>query len=165
VYLPLGMTAPLRLVAVSSAGAVLWDRTVAGAPGAPTLGVDGTVYSVILNQGLTAFDPTDGSELWHSGDAPGLRGNAIASNGVIYHGGSNIGPAFAPFIATNNDGSIRWRANIPCSQGSPAIASDGMVIVTGGATVTALRGSAALASSDWPRALNGNRNTGSADEG
>jgi hypothetical protein len=49
--------------------------------------------------------------------------------------------------------------------GSPAIASDGTVIVTGGTTVTALRGSAALASSDWPRALNGNRNTGSADEG
>jgi hypothetical protein len=48
--------------------------------------------------------------------------------------------------------------------GSPAIASDGTVIVTGGTTVTALRGSAALASSDWPRALNGNRNTGAADE-
>jgi len=56
------------------------------------------------------------------------------------------------------------RANIPCAVGSPAIASDGTVIVTRGTFVTALRGSAALASSDWPRALNGNQNTGSADE-
>jgi outer membrane protein assembly factor BamB len=164
VYLPLGMGAPKRLVAVSSAGAILWDRTMPNSPSAPTLGADGTVYSVILGQGLTAFNPANGNELWHSGDAPGLRGNAIASNGVIYYGGSYIGPSWAPFIATDSDGSIRWRANAPCSQGSPAIASDGAVIVTGANTVTALHGSAGLASSDWPRALNGNRNTACAAE-
>ncbi len=164
VYAPLGTRAPQRLVAVSGTGAILWDRTTVGAPSAPTLGAGGTIYSVILGQGLTAFNPTTGAELWHSGDSPGLRGNAVAANGVIYYGGSYIGPSWAPFIATDSDGSIRWRANVPCSQGSPAIASDGTVIVTGGTTVTALQGSAALASSDWPRALNGNRNTGSASE-
>jgi len=56
------------------------------------------------------------------------------------------------------------RANTPCAVGSPAIAGDRTVIVTGGTFVTALGGSAALASSPWPRALNGNRNTGSVDE-
>jgi len=167
IYVPLtaSASAPPHLVAVSAAGSILWDRTVSNGPSAPTLGADGTVYSVLVNQGLTAFDPATGAQLWMSGDAPGSRGNAVAANGVVYYGGSYIGPAWAPFIATNGDGTIRWRANIPCAVGSPAIASDGTVIVTGGTTVTALRGSAALASSDWPRALNGNRNTGSADEG
>jgi outer membrane protein assembly factor BamB len=167
IYVPLtaSASAPPHLVAVSAAGSILWDRTVSNGPSAPTLGADGTVYSVLISQGLTAFDPATGAQLWTSGDAPGLRGNAVAGSDVIYYGGSNIGPSWAPFIATNGDGTIRWRANIPCAVGSPAIASDGTVIVTGGTTVTALRGSAALASSDWPRALNGNRNTGSADEG
>jgi len=167
IYVPLtaSASAPPHLVAVSAAGSILWDRTVSNGPSAPTLGADGTVYSVLVNQGLTAFDPATGAQLWMSGDAPGSRGNAVAANGVVYYGGSYIGPAWAPFIATNSDGTIRWRANIPCAVGSPAIASDGTVIVTGGAFITALRGSAALASSPWPRALNGNRNTGAADEG
>ncbi len=166
VYVPLpqSASAPPSLVAVSAAGSVLWDRTVSNAPSAPTLGADGTIYSVLFNEGLTALDPATGTQLWTSGDAPGLRGNAVAANGVVYYGGSYIGPSWAPFIATNSDGTIRWRANVPCAQGSPAIAGDGTVIVTGGATVSALRGGAALASSAWPRALNGNRNTGSADE-
>ena len=164
IYVPLGTSAPDRLVAVSASGSILWDRTLGNAPGAPTIASDGTVYSVVLGQGLTAFAASTGASLWSSGDTPGLRGNAIAGNGVIYYGGSYIGPSWAPFIATNSDGTIRWRVSIPCAVGSPAIAGDGTVIVTGGATVTALRGSAALASSDWPRALNGNRNTGSADE-
>ena len=60
----------------------------------------------------------------------------------------------------NSDGTIRWRANIPRAAGSLAIASDGTVIVTGGATVSALRGSASLASSDWPRAWTGTATRG-----
>jgi len=163
VYLPLG-TSGGRMTAVSSAGAILWDKTLAAAPGATTIGDDGTVYSVLGGVGLTAFSPANGAMLWSSGDSPAAHGNAIASNGVIYYGGSYIGPSWAPLIATNDDGSIRWRAVVPCGSGSPAIAGDGTVIVAGGTTVTAVRGSAGLASSDWPRALNGNGNTAGAGE-
>jgi len=165
VYVPLGSSTPWRVVAVSTSGSILWDRTLEATPGPLSIGQDGTVYTVLVGQGLRALSPATGATLWTVGDAPGSRGCALAANGVVYFGGSNIGPAWAPFIAANSDGTIRWRANIPCAAGSPAIASNGTVIVTGGTTVTALRGSAALASSDWPRALNGNRNTGSADEG
>ncbi len=164
VYVPLGDSSPQRVVAVSSAGSILWDRTVESAPGAPSLGDDGTVYTVIGAQGLRALAAGTGATLWTVGDAPAARGCAVAANGVVYFGGANIGPAWAPFIAANDDGTIRWRANVPCAKGSPAIAADGTVIVTGGTTVTALRGSAALAASDWPRALNGNGNTGAAGE-
>jgi hypothetical protein len=164
VYVPLGNASPRRVVAVSSAGSILWDRTVESAPGAPSIGEGGTVYTVIGTQGLRALAAGTGATLWTVGDAPAARGCAVAANGVIYFGGANIGPAWAPFIAANDDGTIRWRANIPCALGSPAIANDGTVIVTGANTVTALRGSAGLASSDWPRALNGNRNTGSVSE-
>jgi hypothetical protein len=121
------------------------------------------VYSVLGSVGLTAFSPVNGTTLWSSGDSPAAHGNAIASNGVIYYGGAYIGPSWAPLIATNDDGSIRWRAVVPCGSGSPAIADDGTVVIAGGTTVTAVRGSAGLASSDWPRAWNGNANSGSAD--
>jgi hypothetical protein len=162
VYVPLGYSTPYRVVAVTASGSILWDQSLSGPPGGPSIGTDGTVYTVVQGQGLVALDPLTGATLWTAGEAPAFRGNAVAANGVVYFTGGVVNPA--PFIAANDDGTIRWRANVPCAVGSPAIASDGTVIVTGGATVSALRGGAALASSVWPRTLNGNRNTGSADE-
>jgi len=162
VYVPLGASTPARVVAVTPSGSVLWDRTLSGSPGGPSIGSGRMLYTVVQGLGLVALDPTTGVTHWTVGEAPAFRGNAVAANGVIYFAGGYADPN--PFIAANGDGTIRWRANVPCAAGSPAIAGDGTVIVTGETFITALRGSAALASSDWPRALNGNRNTGSADE-
>ena len=50
---------------------------------------------VVLGQGVTAFAASTGAPLWTSGDAPGLRGDAIAANGVIYCGGSCLGSSWA----------------------------------------------------------------------
>ena len=167
IYVPLYGTKKLQ--ALNPDGTKKWHYDFPGASGIPSIGSDGTIYAAtISNKGLYAL--TSSGELkWTAGEciAPEV---AIASDGTIYFCGSDPASRRIPgherdnYIAVNPDGSIKWTLAIPAHAGSPAIGSDGTIYVTGGrfpGVLTAVYGSAPLASSPWPRSRHDNRNTGS----
>ena len=159
IYAPL--TNAGRLVALTPAGKKIWEYAPPSRSsiGPVSIGPDGTLYAVFLGQGLHAFSP-DGRLKWRAGGAPTIGGVAVDSQGTAYY----LGFASGQWVLTaiNADGSIRWTAGIPCGPGSPAIDSKGIIYVVGGDKVTAVQGSAPLASSPWPRDRADNGNTGSA---
>jgi outer membrane protein assembly factor BamB len=163
IYVPLHGTKKLQ--ALNPDGTKKWHYEFPEASGIPSIGSDGTIYAATASiEGLHAL--TSSGELkWTAGQclAPDV---AIASDGTIYFCGYDpaSGQRQDNYIAVNPDGSTKWTLSIPAEVGSPAIGSDGTIYVTGGChpgVLTAVYGSAPLASSPWPRSRHDNRNTGS----
>jgi hypothetical protein len=161
IYKPLGN----KLTAVKPDGAIKWQYVFPNNCGVPSIGLDGTVYTVVASSGLFALS-SNGTPKWNVGGASGAPGNTIVRDGTIYFCGSNPDPQ-GGFTAVNSNGTIKWTLDIPAGGGNPAVDSDGMIYVAGGsaaiggAKLTAVYGSAPLGPSPWSRARHDNRNTGS----
>jgi len=159
IYVPLAGGTP-KLAAITPDGAIKWEYDMA-TPGIPSIGSDGTVY--VTGSKLYALT-SSGQVKWTASDgSAGAPEVAIASDGTIYSRLFHSEKEEHLLTAVNPDGSIKWTLEIPFEAGTPAIGSDGTIYVTGGCrpgVLTAVYGSAPLASSPWPRSRCGNRNTG-----
>jgi outer membrane protein assembly factor BamB len=149
-----------KLIAVSPSGEIKWEYNIPD-PGIPSIGPDGTIYVVgsssYVDGDLYALT-SKGTLKWNEGNAVESSNLAISSDGNIYgkldfkHG--------LNFSIVTPYGFAICKLNIFAHAGSPAIGSDGTVYVCGSGVLTAIEGSAPLASSSWPRARGGNRSTG-----
>jgi outer membrane protein assembly factor BamB len=97
---------------------------------APAFGVDGTVYLLLRNAGVIAYDPVpnpDPTIKWQY-SAGGLNPTdpAIGGDGTVYFGMENC--LGADFIALSSDGTLRWTYLAGNAvRSSPAIDVDGTV--------------------------------------
>jgi len=157
-----------RLFAISTNGTIIWQYDGIPNPTIPSVDSDATIY-VVGTSGYVDGDlyalTSNGTLKWHKGNTAGTN-LAVNSDGTIY--GFLTFNDTTNFAAVNPDGSVEWTLSvINGANGSPAIGSDGTIYVTRGGTppgVIAIYGSAPLASSSWPRAKCGNRNTGAYGE-
>ncbi|MBE7499038.1 MAG: PQQ-binding-like beta-propeller repeat protein [Verrucomicrobiales bacterium] len=134
-----------RLYALAAAsGQVKWEFTAGGAMGSPILGADGTVYVVSNDSVLHALNGVTGQQLWELAGA-GSR-LAIEADGTLYVGANETG-----FWALDGKtGQKRWEtmglemypegSTSVAFGAAAALGADGMVYVTGKATVCALDG-------------------------
>jgi outer membrane protein assembly factor BamB len=145
-------SADTRLYALEAAsGQVKWEFTGAAVMGSPAIGADGAVYvGTAWPSVLYALNGLTGQELW---ELAGVGSKlAIGADGTIYVGEAGL------WALDGRTGQTRWATMLPFTtpQGgtsvafgaAPAIGADGMVYVTGKATVCALGGPF-----PWPECL------------
>jgi len=149
------------LFALSPDGVELWRK--GGLTTSPVLGKDGTIY-IGAPASLNAINPTHGTVIWTRGGGFPFRSYlpctpAVADNGLVYWGSwATYQPTY--FFAINPDGTTNWVFPTMSVTGSPTVGPDGTVYFTTATTLYALRGTAPLASSPWPKYRQNLRNTG-----
>lgn len=158
-----------RLLAIDPEnGSKKWQINYDGGVGTPLVGPDGNLYfSEDGGADLKAVS-ADGSLLWEydiqNGNMPDM---AIDNNGTIYVADF----ADNNFLAINQDGSLKWKNDTIGWHGghpSPAISPKGVIYHVHNVEqpdygkssmgITAINGSAPLASGCWPRSQCGNKN-------
>jgi len=132
------------LVAVSTAGAILW-RAALGANAAPSplIGSDGTIYVGSDGGSFFAF-ASDGSERWHTSSidefwaAPAQGGDGAVYIGTnINYGRENGFPQ--TLYALDPSGATRWQFTANADLQSPVLgAGDEVYVRTGGAQIIAV---------------------------
>jgi len=129
------------LYAISSAGRMIWNVTLANFQGydslsSPTIGSDGTIYTSDVGFRTLAVNP-DGTVRWvlQTGgevfDSP-----AVGQDGTLYVATDDDNPS--PTVvcgqcvaALNPDGTVKWNLRPGGGFGFPAVGSDGTVYVDG----------------------------------
>ncbi len=129
------------LYAISSAGRMIWNVTLANFQGydslsSPTIGSDGTIYTSDVGFRTLAVNP-DGTVMWvlQTGgevfDSP-----AVGQDGTLYVATDDDNPS--PTVvcgqcvaALNPDGTVKWNLRPGGGFGFPAVGSDGTVYVNG----------------------------------
>ena len=129
------------LYAISPAGRVIWNVTLANFQGydslsSPTIGSDGTIYTSDVGFRTLAVNP-DGTLRWvlQTGgevfDSP-----AVGQDGTLYVATDDDNPS--PTVvcgqcvaALNPDGTVKWSLRPGGGFGFPAVGSDGTVYVDG----------------------------------
>lgn len=108
------VTGPGRLYALDSSGETLWQTAlVTSAVGAPALDVQGNIYVVDFDGGLTAF-ASAGQQLWRwlpENVGRGYTGPIVAPDGVAYYGFTRSGKIIIQAVSAG--GSGLWEAEFP----------------------------------------------------
>jgi len=157
------------LIALGPSGTELWRNTSQELASSPVIGKDGTIYVANLAKGgISAVNPTNGVILWSTFGAGTFRATNLsapvaAENGFIYTGSWSI-YWLNHFYAINPNGTTNWMIPSSAISGAPTIAPDGTVYYTTYSTLYALRGSAPLANSPWPKYRQNLRNTGKVEQ-
>ncbi len=132
-----------KLYALDTAGKPKWFNNFSqggfGPISSPAIGIDGTVYFSSSEGNLYAVFPT-GVSKWKFplGGAFGTT-PAIAGDGTVYVGYSDILGTTGAFYAVDPTGAQKWTVpNVPVA-GSVAIGSDGVVYTPIGNTLTAIQ--------------------------
>lgn len=149
-----------RLCAADIKTGALWCETLPGVPAQWPLviGPDGTVYVATGN--LLALNPCTREIKWaFATEYPILLSPAIAEDGTIYVGSRTVGSGNLHAIEAAT-GLEKWR--FPAAiLGPPTIGPGGVIYVAAmGGTFYAVKGSAPLANSPWPKWQQNMANTG-----
>ena len=145
------------LHALNGDGSVRWRCPINGeANSAPSIGADGTLC-LSVGQEVWAIRP-DGTVAWRAMVPSGARyqAPAVAADGTIYVGSEQEG-----LFALDGGGAVKWSFDSGSRLfSSPSIGPDGTVYVGDEDGFWALRGTAPLADSPWPKFHHDLRNTG-----
>lgn len=160
-----------RVLCIAGAtGKTKWDlRVPATVSSSPAVGLDEAIYvnASNLDDRLIAIDGSTGAQKWESrmgstNTRPyGLISSSptLAADGTVYLG-SLDGHLYA---FDGSDGRVKWRYQTGNPVGtSPSIGSDGTVYIGSGSNLFAIKGSAPLADTPWPKFSQNARNTGRA---
>ncbi len=158
----LGLRSDTLLVALNPDSTVRWyyhEQSGASAGySSPVVGADGTIYIGSLSNALYAIK-ADGSLRWRLSTTGNVySAPTLAADGTVYCG------SYPCFYAVNPDGSVKWVYETDASvQSAAAIGADGTVyFVSTDGWLYALKGTAPLADSPWPKFHHDARNTGRA---
>ena len=164
-----GYAEPDHLLAIGrdSTGARIAAWTVAGRPGPPVVGEDGSLYGAASAVGIRSLASEDGSVLWTYNASAGPYPVGVLDDGTL------LGRINYALVALDEDGRELWQFDRAQNFGAAAVASDGTIYVVGvpetgsgtgvlgGQSVLyALQGPAYLASTVWPHPRHDNCNTG-----
>jgi outer membrane protein assembly factor BamB len=156
------------LFAITPAGVERW-RLLEFAPySSPVLGTDGTIFVLTFWCSLLAVEPETGSIKWRTGSAYNAEKEmasapAVANDGLVYYG--TLGTGDSIFYAINPNGTTNWSLSLgPRVYGAPAVGTNGTVYFCSGGTLYAVRGSAPLANSPWPKFRQNLSNTGKVEK-
>jgi len=146
------------LIAVNPDGSEKWRYPMEWAYAAPVIGSDGTVYVGTYDGDYLYAISSAGALRWcYSTQARVSSTPALAADGRIYLA------VDGEFRALNTDGGVVWRlsAETRFLYGTVAIGLDGTIYaVSRDEGIWALRGTAPLATSQWPKFQHDLRNTG-----
>lgn len=107
-----------------------WERDLEGnvTPG-PVVGGDGTIYAASNAGVLHAIDPGDGHDLWTVNEH-GSYGVDQSTSPAVLPNGMVLWPGpHGNLVALTGDGKVLWRLAVGSQVTSPAVQSDGRVVV------------------------------------
>lgn len=142
--------------ALEGDGRLKWKlNTLATREGSPVLGTNGVVFQA-SSDGLWAIT-SDGKRLGYRG-----KDDMDGTAAVTADGGVNFVFRGGEFVHHDYEQRTGWRCHLfPCGAYSPAIAESGTIYVFGNYyNLVALRASAPLARTPWPKFRGNPRNTG-----
>jgi outer membrane protein assembly factor BamB len=125
-------------------------------PCSPVIGPENTVYVAAAarygSDRVYALDGATGQKVWESQTPGGWL--AVAADGTLYVGSDKL------YALNGATGLITWKSQTP--GGFLTVAADGTVYVASGRRLYAIKGSAPLARSPWPKYRADAQNTGQA---
>ena len=152
-----------NLLAIDSAGSLKWRGHVyhGRVCTSPVIAEDGSVYVGADERQLYAFGPDTTPKWFYDFDYQDMeRSPAVTSDGTIY---ATTEDNAARVYALDANGAVKWQFS-PCGSDVPSAVSvgqDGTVyVIDDTGYLSALRGSAPLADSPWPKFHHDLANTG-----
>ena len=156
------------IIAVSNTGGERWRNLSEGFFSSPVVGADGTVYAVTwMDDRLEAINPTNVLVDWRAGTGSNpfllTPAPAAARDGTVYY---TPVQGYTNLYAINADGTTNWTLVVPSypATTSPTVGPDGTVYFAAAATLYAVKGTAPLANSPWPKYKQNLRNTGKVEK-
>jgi hypothetical protein len=133
-----------------AAGVKRWESLTGGAVRAPVIGPDDTVYAG--SDKVYALNGATGQKVWESQTPGGWL--AVAADGTLYVGSDKL------HALNGATGQKVWESQTP--GGFVTVAADGTLYVASGRKLYAIKGTAPLAKSPWPKYRADAQNTGQA---